>query len=185
MSAEIEIVRKVLSELNNAPYGPTRPRSGHLGTEPKWYVTFLDGTDYGKSAHAATVWADGGGSLWIESAHLGNTTGWVEEAYGERGAVQAMDNDYRKLTLAQIQSRMKSFPKVNERIQAYRRAAEVVSKKSSVRIEMVSDGRADMAWFLFRAQIHPREVGEVEGELRKAVAAMREVYHLTHDAYTR
>ena len=185
MESEPEVVKIVLGELTHAPYVVTLPRQYDLGKDPKWYVTCLDGFYYGKTAHADTIWADQTGRIWIESVHLGSPTSWAEEEYGEKGAVQVMDIDYRHLSLPQVQARLKGFPKLYERIEAYRRAAGEVSRKSGIPIEMVFDARADMGWFLFRAGVGPKGQNELEGEIRRAVTAMKDLYNLTQGARLR
>lgn len=186
MEAETEakIAQRVLSEITRAPYGLTPPRQGHLGTKPKWYVTLIEGSYYERTAHAFTSWADDYGRVWVESDHLGSPTSWAEEEYGEKGAVRVMDIDYRDLSLEQIQTRLKTFPKLYDRIETYKQTAAEISHKSGTPIEMVFDARADMGWFFFRAWIDPK-VGEFEDGLRKAVAAMKWVYDLTENDHYR
>lgn len=184
METGVEVVKRVLSEVNQAPYVETLAREGHLGSKPKWYVTCLDGDYYRRIAHAITAWSDDRGEISVESVHLGSPTSWAEEEYGEKGAVQVMDIDYRRLSLAQVQARLKSFPRLYGRIQTYRRAAEGISHKAGIPIEMVFDARANMGWFLFRAQIRPK-TGALEEELLKAVTAMKVVYDLTEGAHRR
>jgi hypothetical protein len=185
MVDEAEIARALLSELTGAPYVVTLPRKADKLKRPKWYVTCLDGAYYDQTAHAETIWSDNEGKVWIESSHIGSTTSWAEEAYGEQGARQAMDGDYRNLTLMQVRNQMKGLPKVYDRIENYKRTVEDISRKSGVRMEMLCDGRADVGWFLFRAQISPKEPDKLEDMLSKAAIAMREVYDLTETAHMR
>lgn len=182
-----EVAKTVLSELTLAPYVVTPPRQYDLSKNPEWYVTCLDGYYYEKTAHADTIWADSGGVVWIESTHLGSPTSWAEEEYGEKGAIRVMDMkiDYRRSSLIQIQARLKDLPKLQNRIRDYRRIAEEVSRKSGVSIGLIFDARADLGWFLFRSRISSKEAGEFENELRKAVAAMKEVYDQTEGAHYR
>lgn len=178
----IETAKRVLSEMNCSKYVQTAPRPNHANFEPQWYVTILDGT-FERFAPAATVWEDGMGRIWLESAHLGSTMGWVEEEYGEKASNESMDIDYRNLTLAQVQNQLNKFPRVSERIERSRRTAEDVSRKSGIRIEFLCDGRSDVGWFLFRARVSPKGESRLETELRKAVGAMREVYDQTEGAH--
>jgi hypothetical protein len=184
MGNEIEIVSNILCEMNRSRYGPTQPPPSHIGEQPKWYISVTDGA-YERFAPASVVWASQEGEIWVESAHLGSTISWVEEEYGESASSESMDIDYRKLTLTQVQSRLKRFPKVYDRIEAYKLMAEEVSRKTRAQVEFLCDGRFDVGWFAFRAQIIPKAPDDLERELRKAVAAMRDVYDLTEGARRR
>ena len=179
--AEAGLVEKILSEMNRSRYGQAAQRPNHAGGNPRWCVTILDGA-YDRFAHAATVWADHSGKIWIESARLGSSTSWVAEEYGEGGSDESTDVDYRTLTLTQVQDRMKRFPKVSERIEVYKQAARAVSGRMGVPVEMVCDGWPDVAWFQFRAQVDSNSPGGLEDKMRKAVAAMKEVYDRTEGA---
>jgi hypothetical protein len=181
MEPEAEIARAALSELTHAPFVITAPRQYDLGKNPKWYVTCLDGSYFEKTAHADTVWADQEGKVWLESTHLGSPTSWAEETYGERGGNQVMDMriDYRHLTLAQIQTRLKGLPKVHDRIENYRQIAAEVSGKTGIPIEMVFDAKADLGWFLFRARLSPKAPSDFDKLIHRTITAMKEVYDRT------
>ena len=136
METEAETTKRILNQLTRARYGygQTQHRPGHLGEAPRWYVTFLDGADYELVAHAATVWADSKGTLWIDSVHLGCPTSWAEEEYGEKGAIQVMDMhiDYRHLSPDQIQVKLKTLPNLYDRIGTYKRAESDISTETGI-----------------------------------------------------
>jgi hypothetical protein len=174
------VARKVLCELTGAPYKVTspRPESYVRQNKPKWYVTCLDGAHYEETVHAETVWSDGEGRTWIDSGLLGSTTNWVEDEYGEKGAVKAMDFDYRNLSVEEVQARLKEFPKVFERIETCKQALRDVSQKSGVQMEMICEGKQSVAWFLFRARVDSGGSGrmKLEDGLRSATKALKEAY---------
>jgi hypothetical protein len=56
---------------------------------------------------------------------------------GRRGAVKAMKIDYRNLTVDEVQSRLKAFPMVYERIENCRQIIRDVARKSEVKFAML------------------------------------------------
>jgi hypothetical protein len=180
MKAEAEIAQTVLSELTRAPYVITNPRPASYAkiTKPQWYVTCLDGWFYEQTAHAETAWADGEGRTWIESSHLRSTTNLVEDAYGEKGAAEAMDIDYRSLSVDEVQNQLKKFPKVFDLIENWKRVLKSVSQESGVLLEMRCEGDESVAWFFFRARVGVKETSELGQGLRKTVEALKEAYDL-------
>ncbi len=184
MKSEPEIAQTVLGRLTGAPYVITDPRPPSYARldNPKWYVTCLDGLFFEQTAHAETVWSDSEGTMWIDSSHLGSTTDWVEDAYGEKGAVKAMDINYRDLTVYEVQNRLEDFPKVVERMEAYKRVLGNVSRKSGVQLEMLCQGEESVAWFFFRAKVNIEESTKLEGGLQKTVQALKKAYDAVLEA---
>jgi hypothetical protein len=177
MKTQAEVVRDLLSEITKAPYVVGVPRPYDASKKPAWYVTCLDGYYYEKTVHADTVWADQNG-IWIESGHLGSPTSWAEETYGEKEAGQLMDMNinYHGLTVTQIMSLLKDFPKLYERIDRCVGIAKMVSQESGIPIELVFDAKEDAGWFIFRARVSFGEGRTFEEDIRKAVNSMKEVH---------
>jgi hypothetical protein len=176
MAFEAQIAKTVLSGITGAPYLATRPRPDDLSKKPKWYVSCLDAAYYNETAHADTVWSDERGTIWVESTRLGSTTDWVERAYGEVGAAKASVIDYRNLSTEEIQAKLQTFPKVSEFIESCKKVLVEVSSESGIELEMVSDGKEGIAWFLFRAKVGPYEKRSLGQRLREIVAALKEAY---------
>ena len=160
--------------MTGSPYLQTMPRQDDLWKNPEWYVTCLDGAFYGKTAHAETVWSDGQGRIWVESTRLGSATDWVERAYGEEGAVRAMDLDYQNLSIDEVQERLRAFPVVTDFIENCKKALARASSRTGLELEMVSDGRKGEARFLFRAKVGSGR--DLNRRLRKAVLALKWAY---------
>lgn len=153
--------------------------SGYLAPrEPKWFVSCLDGAFYNSTVHAKSAWADKEGRVWVDSARF-DVIGWVEEAYGEKGATRAMEIDYTNLSLDEVQTRMKTFPWVYDRIETYRRVLSDASDRTGISLTMVCEGKPGAIWLLFRGRAHVDFGGGVELELRKTIEALKEAYDLT------
>jgi len=176
MESDVETAKRVLGRLNKAPYVETSPREFDALNNPSWYVTCLDGYYYGRTAHADTVWADAQGAIWLDSTHLESTTNWVEWAYGEKGAIESMKGDYRNLSIAEVQSKLRPFKKVYDFIETCRRIVVETSERSGVKLELLSSGEKTIAWFFLRAQV--RSKGEsLETRLKETNEALSEAYN--------
>ncbi len=179
METEAEIAREVLSELNKAPYTITPPRlERHISGKPKWFVSCLDAAFHAKTRHAKSVWADTHGEVWIDSADLGNTTDWVEDFYGEKGAVRSMEIDYRNLSMADIQSRLESFTKVLDLIGAWVGISKQVQQNSGVEVELLSDGGNGVAWFFLRARVNRNSEKSLGNSIGRTSKALKKAYDI-------
>jgi len=180
MKSEAEVAKEILEGFSGAPYTITSPHpESHLASvKPRWFVACLDGSFYNATAYAKSVWSDEKRRIWVDSAHF-DAIQWVEEAYGEKGAIKAMGVDYTNLTLDQVQGRLQEFPWVSDRIETYRRVLSDASDRTGVSLTMICEGEAGALWLLFRGQVWIDESGSVEVGLRKTIEALKEAYDLT------
>lgn len=189
MRNQAEVAREVLERVNRAPYTITNPHpeSQLASLNPKWFVACLDGAYYGATAHAKSAWADINGEVWVDSANF-DVIDWIEEAYGEKGAIKAMALDYMGVSLDQVESKLSEFPWVTDRIRTYRSVLdENVRPLTGVKLEMACSGGKGACWLLFRGQVGWDPSKRFKTSLRKTVEALRLAYKMTEQepAYRR
>ena len=132
------------------------------------------------TVHAKSAWSDDHGKVWVASAHFGNTTDWVEDAYGEKEAAKAIDVDYSGLSMDEVQEKLKGFPWVTNRIKSYRQVLkENVLPLTSIELEMICDGEPGVGWFLFRGEVpwHPSK--RFKTSFKETIEALRMAYKMT------
>ena len=180
MTSEPEVVRETLEGFNGAPYTITSPHpESHMASvNPRWFVSCLDGAYYNATAHAKSAWSDNEGKVWVDSAHF-DAIDWVEETYGEKAAIKAMDIDYTNLSMEEVQERLKVFPSVYDRIETYKRVLNDASYRTGISLVMVAEGKPAAVWLLFRGQVRTDGPRELAMGLRKTIEVLKEVYDLT------
>ncbi len=98
------------------------------------------------------MWKDDRSSIHLESFHLGDTSRWIEDEYGEEGATAASKIDYSDFAVART-ILAKKFPTVEKSLRAYERIASGVSAKHGVNLSIRYEGGSGGAIFYLHAKI--------------------------------
>ena len=90
MNEEAEMIRQAISRFTEAEYEFSEPLRDF--PSPKKDIVWLIVSPFqlSKRTHspAPFIWEDKSGIIHVESAQLGNTIEWVEQSYGEKGAIK-------------------------------------------------------------------------------------------------
>jgi hypothetical protein len=174
---EVETIQRGMSVLTGATFEITAPRARFPldRLSARWFVMApeLDAID--RTAHANAVWEDKGGIIWIESTILGDTTEWIEEAYGEKGGISVMKMDLSNFANETVRKGFaEKFPNVDERLREYEAILAHVSSERGAALQMRYDGGEGIVSFYADARIEGSGLEEKLEKIALNVKALKE-----------
>ncbi len=176
--SEAEEVRQWVSKLTRANFQITDPGRYPIPSEKvKWFFWCPEITEMREIPYLNVVWADKSGNIYLDSMPIGNTTDWVEGAYGEEGARRSMDMDFTDLSKVRNEFEG-TFPLVGKRITEYEKIANDVSTRRNALIEIFYHGRKGRATLRLRGRIPSEDssTGRVWDRIEATVKALKEAF---------
>ena len=180
--SEREFVRETVSKETRARFEVVAP---HPAFPPavdrlEWFMRRRDKDEIAKAPYLNAVWKEKGVGIWLESLAVGDTIDWIELAYGDERAGESLDIDYSHFDEEPFQEDFKrKFPLVLGRIREYEQAAEEVSKRRKVRLELRRAGSKGMLVFTVAARVVVRKGASqavLGNALGKNVSALKAAY---------
>ena len=176
--SEAEEVRQWVSKLTRANFQITDP--GRYALQPekvKWFFWCPEITEMREIPYLNVVWADKSGNIYLDSMPVGNTTDWVESAYGEEAARRSMDMDFADFSRARDEFE-RAFPLVGKRITEYEKTASDVSTRRNLLIDIFYHGRKGRATLRLRGRIPAGDssTGPVWDRIEATVKALKEAF---------
>ena len=151
--SEVEEVRYLVSLLSPARFEITDPGRYPVRSENlKWFAWCPEITEMREDPYVNVAWGDKSGNVYFDSMPVGNTTSWVESAYGEEAACRSMDIDFGDFSKARGEFE-RIFPLVGERITVYEKIVCDVSTERNVRLEIFYHGRKGRATLRLRGSL--------------------------------
>ena len=176
---EAEDVRTAISQLTRAEFeiGDPGGYPVELGTV-SWFLWCPEITQMREIPYINVIWANKEGIIYLDSMPLGNTTNWVESAYGEEAAARAMDLDFGDF--AEVRSEFEhDFPLVGKRINEYERIVSNVSDQRAVAIGIFFHGRKGRATLRLRGKL-TEQAGRTNS-VERTVKALEEAWKLIEE----
>jgi hypothetical protein len=145
-----------MSVFTGASFEIMEPRPGFPpdGLSVRWFIMAPELEGMARTAHANAVWEDNDGNIWIESTSLGDTTDWIEEAYGEQGGINVVKMDLRNFAEETVKrSFAEKFPVIDERLRRYEAMLARVSSERGASLQIRYDGGEGIVSFYMDARI--------------------------------
>jgi hypothetical protein len=179
-NAEIEKVRATVSRLTGADFEVTDVRSYLPGVSLKaeWFLACQEITQANKIPYINTLWR-AGTIIRMESLTLGNTSKWIEEDYGEEGAISVLDEDLSDFGNPKVREEiLEPFPNVKRRIDLQENVIRRIAEKDHVNLEVRYSGGKGLSTFYLDSMVDASK-GDVEYELKvieKSLKSMKEAW---------
>jgi len=145
---------------------------------PIWYLACLEITQANKIPYVNTLWK-GHGEIRIESLTLGNTSQWIEQAYGEDAVYLVVGADLTEFGSPDFRNEfLKPFPKIKKTLSRYEQVLRRVSRQRGARLEIRYEGRKGLASFYLDGIVDVNS-NDPKLELKNiatAIDAMKEAY---------
>lgn len=184
LTKEVEKVRLAVSNFAHVKYKVKEPESDfpppHSGV--KWYLTLDDWRDSKRAEYAASLWEDDTGTVWIQSAGLGDLAELVFEEYGKESY-----GKFRKLELDNFESPKvrdkfaRLFPDLGAYLTKCDESARRVGSKTGVNLKMRFEGGSDEAvgehvlfWMMAGIDVKGLDLQEKLERIGVGVSAMKE-----------
>jgi hypothetical protein len=145
---------------------------------PVWFATAPDAEEFDKTAYCQSAWRDNGGTIWLESTPIGNTSDWIEESYGEEAVFPITGMDLTHFSEARFREEfLKSFPDLKGRLGSCEAILDSVSKKHKTKLEIRFDGGKGLAFFYIDARVEAvPSMRLVIKRIENALKALKEAY---------
>ena len=170
-------MRQIVSSLTNAKFEITASGRYPLpANSVEWFMWCPEITESREIPYVNVVWGGTNGEVYFDSLPIGNTTSWVELAYGEEAAQEAMAIDYADFQGARSKFEQ-DFPLAARRLSAYEKIIQNVSSKKGIRVSMFVHGRAGRATFRIRAQLAASKPSEdARSRIASTIETMKEAW---------
>jgi hypothetical protein len=178
---EVEVVRRRVSEFTEASFERVNADETRLPArfgQPVWMIRCLDITRANKIPYVNALWRENS-LIRIESLTLGNTSKWIEEDYGEEGAISFLDKDLSDFRNPKVRDEMlEPFPIVKRRIDLQEDVIRRIAEKDHVKLEVRYSGGKGLSTFYLSAIVDASK-RDVESELKaieKSLKSMKEAW---------
>jgi hypothetical protein len=176
---EAESVKEMLSKLVGSVFevSNTPDDFQNQSIHPRWFLKCNDRSQANNTPYVNEAWKQPDGTVWLESAPLGDTIDWIEMAYGEEAAAKSIDVNYSDFVSKEFQETFgREYPLVYQRIQQYSEIATQVSSARKVQIELRNSGSKGIVVFTFAAKMKDVEAKSLEKKLSANVEALKDAY---------
>jgi len=177
--SEAEAISEFLTKRMKIKFEQTKPVERYPPAERlDWVVRYTDGADVKISPYFNMIWADKEtGAINLESVELGSSYTWVEDAYGEKGAIALSKMNLANFANGDTRELFgKRFPRVRKRLEAYERIIADVSSKTSVPMRIVYEELSErIVEFRIGAIVDARGVNldSKKSRIEAAIAALK------------
>ncbi len=149
MNEEAEMIREAISRFTKTEYEFSEPLQGFPSPEKDvvWLIISPFQLAERVDSPAPFIWEDKSGILHVESVQLGNTIEWVEQTYGEKGAIKVSS---MALDFSKPKSReefKKLFPTAYRRLSDYEKILAEVSSMRATSLSMNYERNQNMVSF--------------------------------------
>ncbi len=148
VAKEVEKVRLTVSNFAHVRYKVKEPESDFPPSRSgvKWYLTLDDWRDSKRAEYAASIWEDGAGTLWIQSAGLGDLAELVFEEYGKESYGKFRELELDNFESSRVRDKFASlFPDLGAYLMKCDESARSVGSKTGVNLKMKFEGGPDEA----------------------------------------
>jgi hypothetical protein len=146
VTKEVERLRLALSNFTHVKYKVKEPESDFPppSSGVKWYLTLDDWRDSKRAEYAASLWEDGVGTVWIQSAGLGDLAELVFEENGKQSYAKFRELDLERFESPNVRKEFaKLFPDLGAYLSKCDESARSVGLKNGVNLKMKFEGGSD------------------------------------------
>jgi hypothetical protein len=185
MSNEAEKACAAISEFTHVKYKVKDPDSDFPPATTdgiRWYVAIDNWRDSKRAEYAASIWEDGAGIVWIQSAGLGDLAALVLQEHDKESYER-----FRELDLSNFASRavrkkfVALFPKIGAYLLKCDESIQEVSSKTGVTLQMKFEGGFDerigeslLLWMVARLDVKGLDSQKKLEKIKFGLASMKE-----------
>jgi hypothetical protein len=184
VAKEVELIRTAISNFTHVKYGVKEPEADFPppSNGVKWFLRMDDLRDVKRAEYAVSIWEDGTGSVWIQSAGLGDLAELVSDEYGIE-----LYRKFAKLNLDNFSSRVVRerfatlFPTLGAYLAKCDESVKKVSSKTGLRLQMKFSGGFDdrvgeyvLFWMVVELDVRGLDLSKKIEKIEIGLNAMRE-----------
>ena len=143
---EVEPIRIAISNFAHVKYGVKEPEPDFPPplNGVKWFIRTDDLRDVKRAEYAVSIWEDDTGSVWIQSAGLGDLAELVSSEYGIELYRKFAKLNLRNFASRSVRERFATlFPTLGAYLAKCDESVEEVSSKTGLRLQMKFSGGFD------------------------------------------
>ncbi len=184
---EVEPIRVAISNFAHVKYSVKEPEPDFPppSNGVKWFLRMDDLREVKQAEYAVSIWEDGAGRVWIQSAGLGDLAELVSDEYGIE-----LYRKFAKLNLRNFASRgvrerfATLFPTLGAYLAKCDESVEEVSSKTGLRLQMKFSGGFDenvgeylLFWMTVELDVKRLDLKKRIEKIELGLDAMREALH--------
>ena len=181
---EVESIRVAVSNFAHVKYGIKEPEADFppRSNGVKWFLRMEDLRDVERAEYAVSIWEDGAGSAWIQSAGLGDLAELVSNEYGIE-----LYRKFAKLNLNNFASRSVRerfaalFPTLGAYLAKCDESVKEVSSKTGLILQMKFSGGFDervgeyvLLWMRVELDVRGLDVRKKIEKIELGLSAMKD-----------
>lgn len=184
VAKEVDAVRLAVSNFAGVKYKVREPESDFPPPRSgvKWYLTLDDWRDSKRAEYAASLWEDGTGVVWVQSAGLGDLAELVFEEYGKQSYGRFRELELDNFESPRVRDEFaKLFPDLGAYLIKCDESTRNVSSKTGINLKMKFEGGSDntvgehvLFWMTARLDVKGLDLLKKVERIELAVSALKE-----------
>lgn len=181
---EVESIRDALSKFAHVKYGITEPEPDFPPSSNglEWFLRIDDLRDAKRAEYAVSIWEDGRGSAWIQSAGLGDLAELVSDEYDIELYRKFAKLDLRNFASPVVREKFaRLFPTLGAYLAKCDESVKEVGSKTGLRLQMRFSGGLDenigeyvLFWMIAELDVKGMDLRKKVQKIEIGLDAMRE-----------